>query len=132
MKFAVTLGNCQEVCRGKSVFFVMWVGKLLLRRNCLNNIHVIFLSEKTKEKTKKVRSMDKILVRKEESGGAAIQRCFDNTVFRKISVNSQETTCAGVSFWWIFRLETCSFIEMWLEQRCSPMNFAKFLRTSIL
>ena len=37
-KFALVIGNCQ----GKSVFLLMCFGKLLPRRNCLNNIHGSF------------------------------------------------------------------------------------------
>ena len=28
--------------------------------------------------------------------------------------------------------ETCNFVEIWLQQRCSPVDLAKFLETSIL
>ena len=47
---------------------------------------------------RKVWSMDKTLVGMEQSAGAVIWRCSVNMVFRKISQNSQENTCAGVSF----------------------------------
>ena len=40
MKFTSAFGNCQGFCRGKSVFYLICVGKLLPRQNCLNNIYV--------------------------------------------------------------------------------------------
>ena len=40
MKFPSAMGNCQGFCRGKSVFSLICVGKLLPRQNCLNNIYV--------------------------------------------------------------------------------------------
>ena len=45
----------------------------------------------------------------------------------KISQNSQENTCARVSFLIKLQAETCNFIlkkETW--HRCFPVNFAKF------
>ena len=42
--------------------------------------------------------MRKTLVGTEESAGAVIQRCSINKVFGKTAENSQENTCAGVSF----------------------------------
>ena len=51
-----------------------------------------------KEKTKKVWSVDKTLARTEESAVAVDQRYSINMVFWKIAQNSQENTCAGVSF----------------------------------
>ena len=35
---------------------------------------------------------------RKESAGAVIWRCSVNKVFSKIAQNSQENTCAGVSF----------------------------------
>ena len=54
-------------------------------------------------------------------------------VFLEISQNSQENTCAGVSF--LFKVadlrpETLLKKRPWL--RCFPVNFAKFLRTPFL
>ena len=37
-KLALALGNCQGFCRRKSIFSLICVGKLLLRRNGLNNM----------------------------------------------------------------------------------------------
>ena len=51
-----------------------------------------------KEKTKKVRSVDKTLVWTKESAGAVIWCCSVNKVFRKIAQNSLKNTCAGVPF----------------------------------
>ena len=49
------------------------------------------------------------------------QRCFMKKVFLEISQNSQENTCARVSF-----------LKKRLWQRCFPVNFVKFLRTPFL
>ena len=39
-KFVSAPDSCRGFCQGKSIFSLMYVGKLLPRRNCLNNIHV--------------------------------------------------------------------------------------------
>ena len=46
---------------------------------------------------------------------AVAQRCSVKKVFLEISQNSQENTCARISFW----------------HRCFPVNFVRFLRTRI-
>ena len=52
-------------------------------------------------------------------------------VFLEISKNSQENTCAKVSF--LIKLQAyCNFIKKRLWHRCFPVNFAKFLRTPFL
>ena len=53
----------------------------------------------------------------------------------KISQNSQENTCVGVSFLKSCRPERCNFVKRRLQHRCLPVNFAKnfnnlFCRTS--
>ena len=50
-----------------------------------------------KEKTNKVRSVDKTLVGTEESTEAVNWRCSINKAFGKIVQTSQENSCAGVS-----------------------------------
>ena len=64
-----------------------------------------------KEKTNKVWSMDETLVGTEESAVAVIRRCSVNKAFWKILQNSQENTCAGVSFNEFSGVETCNFIK---------------------
>ena len=62
---------------------------------------------------------------------AVAERCSVKKVFSEISQNSQENTCAGVSF--LIKLQACSFIfikRLW--RRCFPGPFAKFLRTPYL
>ena len=78
-------------CRGKSVFSLMWIGKLLPRRNCL----------------KKVWSMDKTLVGTEESAGASIWRCSAKKVFWKIAQKSQKRYLC----WSLFLMKFYSFQE---------------------
>ena len=51
--------------------------------------------------------------------------CSVKKLFLEISQNSQERTCARVSFF-------NKVAELRLWHRCFPMNFAKFLRTSFL
>ena len=52
---------------------------------------------------------------------AVTQRCSRKRVFLEISQNSQENTCARVSF-----------LTKGLWHKCLPVNFAKFLRTPFL
>ena len=57
---------------------------------------------------------------------------FKKKVFFKISQNSQEKTCVGVSFLirllpWSLRLVT--LLKRRVRHRCFPVNFAKILRT---
>ena len=56
---------------------------------------------------------------------AATRGVLLGKVFSEISQNSQENTSARVSFL-IFLL------KKWLWHRCSPVNFAKFLKTPFL
>ena len=52
-------------------------------------------------------------------------------VFSEISQNSQENTCARVSF--LIKLQAaCIFIKKRLWHRCFPVSFAKLLRTPFL
>ena len=53
---------------------------------------------------------------------AVAQRCSVKNVFLEISQNSQEYTCARVSF--LIKLQDWGL--------CFPVNFAKFLRTPFL
>ena len=55
---------------------------------------------------------------------AAGQRCSEKKVFLEISQNSQENTCAKVSF--LIKLQ----VEAW--HWCFPVNLKKFLRKPIL
>ena len=56
---------------------------------------------------------------------AVIQRCSMKKVFLKILQNSQENTCARVSF--LIKLQ----LKKRLWRRCFPVNIAKFLRTPL-
>ena len=53
-------------------------------------------------------------------------------VFLEISQNSQENTCARVSF--LIKLQTrpATLLKKRLWHRCFPVNFVKFLRTPFL
>ena len=66
---------------------------------------------------------------------AVFQRCSVNKVFLEISPNSQETTCARISFLiklqaWGLRPATLLKKRSW--RRCFPVNFEKFPRTPFL
>ena len=50
----------------------------------------------------------------------------------EISQNSQENTCAWVSFLIKLQASTCNFIKKRLWHRCFPVNCARFLRTPFL
>ena len=60
---------------------------------------------------------------------AVVQRCSVKKVFLEISQNSQEKTCARVSFLVKLQALACSFAKKRLWRRCSLVNFVKFLRT---
>ena len=53
---------------------------------------------------------------------AVVRRCPVKKLFLRISQNSQENTCARVSF----------LIKKRLRHRCFPVNFAKFPRTPFI
>ena len=64
---------------------------------------------------------------------AVIRRCSVKKVFLEISQNSQENTCAKVSF--LIKLHAsphspATLSKKRLLQRCFPVNFVKFPRTS--
>ena len=59
---------------------------------------------------------------------AVFSRCSVKKVFLEISQNSQENTCARVSF--LIKLQTpATLLKKRLWYRCLPVNFVKFLRT---
>ena len=70
------------------------------------------------------------------SSKAVAQRCSVKKVFLEIPQNSQENTCAEVSFLIKLKVSACYFhstlLRKRLWQRCFPVNFAKFLGTSFL
>ena len=60
---------------------------------------------------------------------AVIRRYSLKKVFFKISRNSQENTCARVSFFnKVAGLRPATLLKKRLWHRCFPVNFAKFLR----
>ena len=67
---------------------------------------------------------------------AVARRCSVKMVFLEISQNSQENTCARVSF--LIKLQAvpglrpATLLKKRLRHRCFPVNFAKFLRTPFL
>ena len=60
---------------------------------------------------------------------AVAQRCSLKKVLLEISQNSQENTCARVSFLMKLQVKTNNFIKKEID---TDVNFAKFLRTSFL
>ena len=60
---------------------------------------------------------------------AVTRRCSVKMVFLEILQNSQENTCAGVSF--LIKLRARGLRKR-LWHRCFPVNFAKFLRTPLI
>ena len=61
---------------------------------------------------------------------AVFQRCSIKKLFSEISQNSQENICARVSF--LIKLQTsATLLKRRLWRRCFPVNFAKFLRTTL-
>ena len=62
---------------------------------------------------------------------AVVRRCSVGKVFLEISENSQENTCARVSF--LIKLQRpATLLKKRLWHRCFPVNFAKFLRIPFL
>ena len=54
-------------------------------------------------------------------------RCSIKKVFLDISQNSQENTCARVSF--LMKLRPATLLKKWLWHRCFPVDCVKILRT---
>ena len=50
----------------------------------------------------------------------------------EISQNTQENTCARVSFLIKLQAEVCNVIKKRLWHMCFPMNFSKFLKITFL
>ena len=65
-----------------------------------------------------------------------VQKCTVKKVFLKISKNSQENTCARVSFLIKLHKISCPRLATLLKKRlwrkCFPVNSAKFLQTLFL
>ena len=61
---------------------------------------------------------------------AVVQRYFVKKVFLEISQNSQENTCARVSFLIKLQAPPATLLKKRLWHRCFPVNFAKVLRTA--
>ena len=60
---------------------------------------------------------------------AEVGRCSAETVFLEISQNSQEDTCARVSFFnKVADIRPATLLKKRLWHRCFPVNFAKFLK----
>ena len=61
---------------------------------------------------------------------AVVRTCSVKKVFLKISQNSQEKTCARVSFFnKVTGLKLATSLKKRLWHKCFPVNFAKFLTT---
>ena len=61
---------------------------------------------------------------------AVTHRFSVKKVVLEISINSQENTCARVSF--LIKLQTSGLLKKRLWHKCFPVNFAKFLKTHFL
>ena len=75
--------------------------------------------------------MDKTLVGTAESAGAVIRSCSVR-FFEKLRNIHKNIPVLESLFNEVSGLETCNFIKIRLQERCFPVSFAKFLRTSIL
>ena len=60
------------------------------------------------------------------------QRCSAKKVFLEISRNSQETTCARISFLIKLQAAPATLLKKRLWHRCFPVNFTKSIRTPFL
>ena len=63
---------------------------------------------------------------------AVARRCSVKKVFLEISQNSQKNTCARVSLLIKCRSQSATLLKKRLWHRCFYVNFAKFLRTSLI
>ena len=63
--------------------------------------------------------------------GGVTRRCSVKKLFLKISQISQEITCARVSFLMKLPSWPATSLKKRLWHRCFPLNFEKFLRTTI-
>ena len=61
---------------------------------------------------------------------AVVQRCSVKKLLVEISQNSQENTCARVSFLIKLQAWLATLFKKRLWHRCFPVNFVKFLRTT--
>ena len=59
---------------------------------------------------------------------AVAQRCFVKKVFFKISQNSQENTCARVSF--LIKLQACNFIKKETLAQVFSCEFCEILKNT--
>ena len=68
-----------------------------------------------------------------EPSEGVVWRCSAEKVFLEISQNSQQSTCARVSFFnKVAGLRRATLLKKRLWHRCFPVNSAKFLRTPSL
>ena len=68
-----------------------------------------------------------------EKPEAVVWKCSVGKMFLEISQNSQENTCARVSFFnKVAGLRPATLLKKRLWHRCFAVNFAKFLRTPFL
>ena len=63
---------------------------------------------------------------------AVVRKCSVTKVFLEISQNSQENTCARVSFIIKMQVWPATLLKKRLWHRCLPVNFVKSLRTPYL
>ena len=61
---------------------------------------------------------------------AVVRRCSIKKVVLEILQNSQESTCARVSF--LIKLQLATLLKKRPWHKCFPSNFVKFLRTPFL
>ena len=79
--------------------------------------------------TTKEKSKIKALKNKVEKTEAVVRTWSVKKVFLEISQNSQENTCARVSFLITLQAQSATLLKMRPWRRCFPVNFVKFLRT---
>ena len=62
---------------------------------------------------------------------AVVRRCSIEKVYLEISQNSQDNNCARIFFNNVAGLRPATLLKKRLWYRCFPVNFVKFLRTSV-
>ena len=76
--------------------------------------------------------MTSLFLKLSENSRSRHPRYSAKNVFSEISQNSQENTCARVSFLIKLQARSATVLKKGLWHRCFPVNFAKFLRTPFL
>ena len=110
-----------------------------VRYKCKIALHIVvflwgYIWTKKKKKNRTVKEkvwnfQEKFILRKKESRSSHWRCSVKKSVLKNFE-NSQENTCARVSFSIVAGLRPANLLKKRIWQRCFSANFAKFLRTA--